>query len=95
MNLIKEKSKKLGVTIKELYTGAVIAAYSKLDLPEGRMPERFSVEFSMAATSAKVLDNSFQPVNEATLVSRVYEPCKDLTEATLAAKRAWADINGR
>ena len=38
LELLKYHSKELNVTINEMFVGAVLAAYSKLELPEERMP---------------------------------------------------------
>ena len=38
---LKAHSKDLNVTINELFVGAVVTAYSKLELPEERRPSAF------------------------------------------------------
>ena len=41
LSKLKSKSKEMGVTINDLFAGAVIAAYTKLDLPEERKPSQY------------------------------------------------------
>ena len=41
---LKRKSKEFGVTINELFMGACVSAYSKLDIPEEMRPSQFNTE---------------------------------------------------
>ena len=44
---LKKKSKAYGVTINDLFTGACISAYSKLDRPEELKPTQFNTWIAM------------------------------------------------
>ena len=56
---VKQKSKQLGVTFNELLAGAIVTAYSKLDLAEERRPSQFMV-LSAAGVQADVkIDDNF------------------------------------
>ena len=95
LSKLKSKSKEMGVTINDLFAGAVIAAYTKLDLPEERKPSQYLCYLAASTASSKIIDDQFQPENEATVVSPVFERNTDLTQASLNVREVMAPFKGR
>ena len=75
---LKQKSKALDVTINELFSGAIVTAYSKLDLPEERTPSQFLGMSAVSTATDRQIDDQFQPENNVTSIGPVYERCEDL-----------------
>lgn len=56
---LKKQSKQLGVTINDLFMGAIVTAYSKLDLPEERRPSEFMSQMAVGLANKKTITDDF------------------------------------
>ena len=94
---LKARSKELNVTINELFVGAVVTAYSKLELPEERTPSAFRAWLAAStALESKPMDaGEFVPENEVISMQPVFDRCTDLKQASLAVQRELVPIRGR
>ena len=68
------------MTINELFVGAVVTAYSKLELPEERTPSAFGGWLAAStAIENKPMDvDEFVPENEIISMQPVFDRCSDL-----------------
>ena len=56
---MKKRSKELDITINELFVGAIVSAYSKLDLPKDRTPEQLLGMLAVSTANRESISDDF------------------------------------